>query len=59
MRAIVVLPYRDILICIFEHRSAVTVNIKVIGGREDRDHGRKLFRWRLAMHRVSVKRGCL
>lgn len=55
MGAIIVLPYRDILVGILEHRPTVTVHVEIIGCGEDGDDGGKLFGRGFAMHRVS---GC-
>jgi hypothetical protein len=52
MRARVVLPNRDILICVLEHRTPILIDIEVIGSGEDRDDRREVFLGCFSVHRI-------
>jgi len=53
MRTGIVLPDGDVLVCVFEDRTAIVVCIQVIRGRKNRDHGRELLRRRFPVHGVT------
>lgn len=52
MRIRVVLPDRNVLIRVLEHRASILVHIEIIWRREDRDDRRKVLLGRLAVHRI-------
>jgi len=54
MRTRIILPNRDILVGILQHRSAILVHVQIIRRREDRDHTREVLLGRLAVHRVAM-----
>lgn len=50
----IILPYRDILIGVFEYGSTIVVDVEVVGSGEDGYYRGKLLGGGLAMHRVSA-----
>lgn len=52
MRARVVLPNSDILVCVLEHCTPILIDIEVIGSGEDRDDRREVFLGCFSVHRI-------
>jgi hypothetical protein len=53
MARAIVLPDRDILVRVLDHRAPVVVHVQIVRRAEDRDDRGKLFGRGLAVHRVS------
>ena len=53
MRTGVVLPNGDVLVRIFEDRTAVVVGVQVIWGRKYRDDGGEFLRRRFPVHSIT------
>ena len=49
----IVLPNRNILVCIFQNSTAVVVHVQIVGRGEDGDDGRKVAFGCFAVHGVS------
>ena len=53
MRTGIVLPNGNVLVRVFEDRTAVMVGVQIIRGRKYRDDGREFLRRRFPVHSVA------